>query len=154
MSRAAGSRSTRRRCSRWRFGRVGPFAPTTGASLEADFPESAAILPPLVRLGGGHAAPVGGKPVGVVEFLFDRENALDDELAAIASTAAGLAEQALERARLYERERETSRALDRILQVAPRFYAETTAEVTEAICREARVTFGADYGVLWRIRRR
>ena len=93
-----------------------------------------------------------GKPVGAVEFLFDRENALDDELAAIASTAAGLAEQALERARLYERERETSRALERILQVAPRFYAETTAEVTEAICREARVTFGADYGVLWRIR--
>ena len=93
-----------------------------------------------------------GKPVGAVEFLFDRENALDDELAAIASTAAGLAEQALERARLYERERETSRALERILQVAPRFYAETTAQVTEAVCREARVTFGADYGVLWRIR--
>ena len=94
----------------------------------------------------------GDKPVGAVEFLFDRPNALDDELVAVASTAAGLAEQALERARLYERERETSRALERILQVAPRFYAETAEEVTAAICREARTTFGADYGVLWRIR--
>ena len=122
------------------------------ASLEADFPESAAILPSLV--GSAVAMPIrsAGKPVGAVEFLFDREDALDDELAAIASTAAGLAEQALERARLYERERETSRALERILQVAPRFYAETTAQVTEAVCREARMTFGADYGVLWRIR--
>ena len=122
------------------------------ASLGADFPESAAILPPVVRSVVAMPIRSGGKPVGAVEFLFDRENALDDELFAIAATAAGLAEQALERARLYERERETSRALERILQVAPRFYAETTAEVTEAICREARVTFGADYGVLWRIR--
>ena len=121
------------------------------ASLEADFPESAAILPPLVSSAVAMPIRSAGKPVGAVEFLFDRENALDDELAAIASTAAGLAEQALERARLYERERETNRALERILQVAPRFYAETTAQVTEAICREARMTFGADYGVLWRV---
>ena len=122
------------------------------ASLGAEFPDSAAVLPSLV--GSAVAIPIrsAGKPIGAVEFLFDREHALDDELAAIASTTAGLAEQALERARLYERERETTRALERILQVAPRFYAETTAEVTEAICREARVTFGADYGVLWRIR--
>jgi len=122
------------------------------ATLEADFPDSAAILPAVV--GSAIAIPIrsAGRPVGAVEFLFDRENALDDELSAIASTAAVLAEQALERARLYERERETNRALERILQVAPRFYAETTTEVTEAICREARMTFGADYGVLWRIR--
>lgn len=122
------------------------------ASLDADFPESAAILPSVVRSAVAIPIRTAGKPIGAVEFLFDRENALDDELMAIASTAAGLAEQALERARLYERERETSRALERIMQVAPRFYAETTREVTEAICREARVTFGADYGVLWRIR--
>jgi serine phosphatase RsbU (regulator of sigma subunit)/anti-sigma regulatory factor (Ser/Thr protein kinase) len=122
------------------------------AALEADFPESAETLPPVVRSAVAMPIRSAGKPVGAVEFLFDRENALDDELFAIAATAAGLAEQALERARLYERERETNRALERILQVAPRFYAETTAEVTEAICREARVTFGADYGVLWRIR--
>ena len=87
-----------------------------------------AIVVPLRR---------GDTAVGAVEFLFDRPNTLDDELVAVASTAAGLAEQALERARLYERERETSRALERILQVAPRFYAETAGEVTAAICRGA-----------------
>lgn len=121
-------------------------------ALEAEFPDSAAMLPRVVRSAVAVPMRSAGKAVGVVEFLFDRENALDDELAAIAATAAGLAGQALERARLYERERETNRALDRILQVAPRFYAETAAEVTEVICREARMTFGADYGVLWRIR--
>ena len=91
------------------------------------------------------------RPYGVVEFLYDRENAVDDELAAVAATIATLAEQALERSRLYDRERETRTALDRILQVAPRFYADSADEVTTAICREARTTFGADYGVLWRI---
>ena len=122
------------------------------ASLEREFPDSAALLPALVRSAVAIPLRAAGKPIGVVEFLFDRPNAMDDELAALASTAAGLAEQALERARLYERERETNRALDRILQVAPRFHTGTAEEVTEAICREARSAFGADYGVLWRIR--
>ena len=122
------------------------------ATLEAEFPDSAGPLTPLVQSAIVVPLHRAGKPVGAVEFLFDRPNALDDELVAVASTAAGLAEQALERARLYERERETNRALERILQVAPRFYAETAGEVTAVICREARVTFGADYGVLWRIR--
>ena len=122
------------------------------AALEREFPDSAAILPPLVRSAVAVPLLAAGKPIGVVEFLFDRPNAIDDELAAVASTAAGLAAQALERARLYERERETNRALDRILQVAPRFHAGTAEEVTQVICREARTAFGADYGVLWRIR--
>ena len=122
------------------------------ATLEAEFPDSAGPLPALVQSAIVVPLRRGDMPVGAVEFLFDRPNTLDDELVAVASTAAGLAEQALERARLYEREREMSRALERILQVAPRFYAETAGEVTAAICREARTTFGADYGVLWRIR--
>ena len=122
------------------------------ATLEAEFPDSAGPLPPHVQSAIVVPLRRGDTAVGAVEFLFDRPNTLDDELVAVASTAAGLAEQALERARLYERERETSRALERILQVAPRFYAETAGEVTAAICREARTTFGADYGVLWRIR--
>jgi len=122
------------------------------ATLEREFPESAALLPSLVQSAIAVPLRAAGKPIGVVEFLFDRPNAMDDELTAVASTAAGLAEQALERVRLYERERETNRALDRILQVAPRFHAGTAEEVTGAICREARTAFGADYGVLWRIR--
>jgi GAF domain-containing protein/anti-sigma regulatory factor (Ser/Thr protein kinase) len=121
------------------------------ATLEREFPDSAAVLPELVRSVVAMPLRVAGKPVGVVEFLFDRPYAVDEELAAVASTAAGLAEQALERARLYERERETRTALERILQVAPRFYADTAEEVTAVICHEARTTFGADYGVLWRI---
>jgi serine phosphatase RsbU (regulator of sigma subunit)/anti-sigma regulatory factor (Ser/Thr protein kinase) len=122
------------------------------ATLDREFPDSAAVLPHVVRSVVAVPLRVAGKPVGVVEFLFDRPNPVDDELEAVASTAAGLAELALERARLYEREREMRTALDRILQVAPRFYAETAEEVTRVICREARTTFGADYGVLWRIR--
>ena len=54
------------------------------ATLERDFPDSAAILPSLVGSAVAMPLRVGGKPVGVVEFLFDRENALDDELAAVA----------------------------------------------------------------------
>lgn len=121
-------------------------------TLDREFPDSAAILPAVVQSALALPLRVAGRPLGVVEFLFDRPEAIDEELEAVAATSAGLAEQALERARLYERERDTRAALDRILLVAPRFFAETTTEVTEAICREARTTFGADYGVLWRIR--
>jgi serine phosphatase RsbU (regulator of sigma subunit)/anti-sigma regulatory factor (Ser/Thr protein kinase) len=121
-------------------------------TLDRQFPDSAAILPAAVQSALAVPLRVAGKPLGVVEFLFDRPEAVDDELEAVAATGAGLAEQALERARLYERERETRTALDRILLVAPRFFADSTSEVTEVICREARTTFGADYGVLWRIR--
>jgi serine phosphatase RsbU (regulator of sigma subunit)/anti-sigma regulatory factor (Ser/Thr protein kinase) len=122
------------------------------ATIDRDYPDSAASLPPVVQSALAVPLRVADKPLGVVEFLFDRPDAVDDELQAVAATSAGLAEQALERARLYERERETRTALDRILRVAPRFFADSTTEVTEAICREARTTFGADYGVLWRIR--
>ena len=55
-------------------------------------------------------------------------------------------------ARLYEVERESRVALERILQVAPRFVSDETEDPIAAIAREARTTFGADYGVLWRIR--
>ena len=121
------------------------------AALEREYPDSAAILPQQVQSIVAVPLRVAGKPYGVVEFLFDRPDAVDDDLASVAATVAVLAEQALERARLYDRERETRTALDRILQVAPRFYADSAEEVTTAICREARTTFGADYGVLWRI---
>ena len=36
--------------------------------------------------------------------------------------------------------------------VAPRFLREDADDVVGVICREARSTFGADYGVLWRVR--
>jgi serine phosphatase RsbU (regulator of sigma subunit)/anti-sigma regulatory factor (Ser/Thr protein kinase) len=129
----------------------GPVRANERDALERDFPDSAAILPRQVQSIVAVPLRVAGKPYGVVEFLFDRPGAVDDELAAVAATVAVLAEQTLERARLYDRERETRTALERILQVAPRFYADSAEEVTTAICREARTTFGADYGVLWQI---
>jgi serine phosphatase RsbU (regulator of sigma subunit)/anti-sigma regulatory factor (Ser/Thr protein kinase) len=121
------------------------------ATLERTFPDSSAILPPAVQSVIAVPLRRASRLYGVAEFLFDRPNAVDDRLASLASTIATVAEQALERAHLYERERETRTALERILQVSPRFYADSADEATRAICREARTTFGADYGVLWRI---
>ena len=70
----------------------------------------------------------------------------------IAVLAAGLGGQALERARLYERERESRAGLDRILRVAPSFLADNVESATAAICTEAAATFGADTAILWRRR--
>lgn len=107
----------------------------------ADEVRSALVLP--VR--------VSDTSTGAVAFLFDREEGAAGTAAGLANVVADLAGQALERAGLYERERESRQALDRILQVAPRFLADDVDTVLDAICREARTTFGADYGVLWRV---
>jgi serine phosphatase RsbU (regulator of sigma subunit)/anti-sigma regulatory factor (Ser/Thr protein kinase) len=121
------------------------------ATLRASFPDSEVFLPPVVE--GAIAVPVraGGRVVGSIGFLFDREGAADEEAEALAEIVSSLAGQALERARLYEQERESRQALDRILRVAPRFHADSAEEVTLSICREARTTFGADLATLWRL---
>jgi serine phosphatase RsbU (regulator of sigma subunit)/anti-sigma regulatory factor (Ser/Thr protein kinase) len=123
-------------------------------TIERSYPDSARTLP--VDVEAAIAVPVRAerKVVGAIGFLFDRSHAMTESTEALASVVAELAGQALERARLYERERESRQALERILQVAPRFLREDAGDddVTRAICREARATFGADYGVLWRIR--
>ncbi len=120
--------------------------------LEAAFPESAAVFPK--RVVGALAIPLRaeGVVIGSVGFFFEENQPLDEDVQALGRIVADFAGQALERARLYEAERESRRALDRILRVAPRFLAEDSDEVVNAICREARTTFGADYGVLWRVR--
>ncbi len=121
------------------------------ATLTA-FRDSTDNLPDTVV--GAIAAPLvsGDRTVGSLGFLYDREDAVNDESISLSVAVADLVAQALERARLYERERESREALDRILRVAPRFLGDDPDEVIQAICREARTTFGADYGVLWRIR--
>jgi serine phosphatase RsbU (regulator of sigma subunit)/anti-sigma regulatory factor (Ser/Thr protein kinase) len=122
--------------------------------LEQTYPDSAKTLP--IEVEAAIALPVRAerKVVGAIGFLFDRGHAVTESAEALASVVAELAGQALERARLYERERESRQALERILQVAPRFLRDDAGgdDVTRAICREARTTFGADYGVLWRLR--
>jgi len=121
-------------------------------TIDSSYRDSADTLPSDVN--GVIAVPVRaeGKVVGSIGFLFDRSHAVTERTEALASVVAGLAGQALERARLYERELESRQALERILQVAPRFLSDDAGDVIQAICREARTTFGADYGVLWRIR--
>ena len=121
-------------------------------SLDAMYGDSAGLLRREVQ--GAVAIPLRaeGKVIGSIGFLFTTSDAVTAETQAIAGIVADLVGQALERARLYERELESRRALERILQVAPRFLADDPDDVMTAICREARVTFDADYGVLWRIR--
>ena len=115
------------------------------------FPDGAAMTP---YARGAVAVPlrISGAAAGSMSFLFDRDDAVEDEAVAIAGIAADLGGQALERAQLYAREQQSRRALDRILRVAPRFHVEKAEEASEAICREARVTFGADVTEIWRIR--
>jgi serine phosphatase RsbU (regulator of sigma subunit)/anti-sigma regulatory factor (Ser/Thr protein kinase) len=120
--------------------------------LEGDFHDTATTLPDHVL--GAIALPLWSRDqvVGSLGFLFDRQGAVGEDTIALAVIMRDLTAQALERARLYERERESRAALDRILRVAPRFLADDADDVIQAICREARATFGADFGVLWRIR--
>ncbi len=120
--------------------------------LERAYPESNATLPARVERALALPLRAEGSVIGSVEFLFERETPLDSDTVGLARIVVDLAGQALERARLYESEHESRRALDRILEVAPRFLAEDADGVVDVICREARSTFGADYAVLWRVR--
>ena len=122
------------------------------ADLGRAYPESDANLPAAVERALALPLRAEGAVIGSVEFLFERDVPLDGDTVGLARIVVDLAGQSLERARLYESERESRQALDRILEVAPRFLAEDTDDVVGVICKEARSTFGADYGVLWRVR--
>jgi serine phosphatase RsbU (regulator of sigma subunit)/anti-sigma regulatory factor (Ser/Thr protein kinase) len=136
-----------------RAARTGSVAVATDrAGLEAMYGDGAGRPRPELHAGLALPLRAEGKVIGSIGFVFERAGSVGDETRAIAGIVADLVGQALERSRLYERELESRRALDRILQVAPRFLADDAGDVNAAICREARVTFGADYGVLWRIR--
>jgi serine phosphatase RsbU (regulator of sigma subunit)/anti-sigma regulatory factor (Ser/Thr protein kinase) len=118
--------------------------------FERIFPATAALAP---NAQAAIAVPlrVEGRVIGSVGFVFDHAEMAHEEAEALAIVVAGLGGQALERARLYERELESRRGLDRILRVAPRFFAGSEPAVTDAICREARTVFGADIAMLWRV---
>jgi serine phosphatase RsbU (regulator of sigma subunit)/anti-sigma regulatory factor (Ser/Thr protein kinase) len=119
-------------------------------TFEREYPDGAALT---LYARGAVAVPlrVAGQPAGSMSLLFDRDDAVEPQTVSIVALAADLGGQALERARLYEREHESRRALERILRVAPRFHAETVEAATAAICSEARTTFGADVVTLWRV---
>jgi serine phosphatase RsbU (regulator of sigma subunit)/anti-sigma regulatory factor (Ser/Thr protein kinase) len=120
-------------------------------TFERDFSEGAALT---LYAHGAVAVPVwaGREVVGALSLLFDEQGSPHEDAEAIAALAAHLGGQALERARLYARERESREGLDRILSVAPRFHTDSTESASAAICVEARRTFGADLAVLWRLR--
>jgi serine phosphatase RsbU (regulator of sigma subunit) len=118
--------------------------------LTTRFPDGAAMTP------YAHAAiavplRIAGDVVGSMSFLYDHDTEIDDDVVAISIIAADLGGQALERALLYERERQSRQALDRILRVAPRFHMDTEEHAGAAICREARVTFGSDFAEIWHV---
>ena len=119
--------------------------------LEATFPDTAALA---ANAEAAIAVPlrVEGRVIGSIGFVFAHVGDVDEESDSLALVVAGLGGQALERARLYEREQESRRGLDRILRVAPSFFSGSESAVTDAICLEARTVFGADLATLWRVR--
>lgn len=119
------------------------------ATFEEEYPDGAALT---AYAQGALAVPLraGGSVIGSMSFLFDRAG-MGEDAEAIARIAADLGGQALERSHLYELERQSRNALDRILQIAPRFHAETVEDVVFEICRGVRTTFESDFGVLWRV---
>ncbi len=126
---------------------------STRDRFEQDFPDGAALAP---YAAGALAVPLraGGKIVGSMGFPFREPDAIDDEVLAVARLAADLGGQALERAGLYEQERQSREGLDRIVRLAPRFDSESPESVVEMICKEAMTTFGSDIAQLWARRRR
>ena len=93
---------------------------------------------------------VGERLAGAMGFPFLDPDAITAEVRALARIAADLGGQALERAGLYELERSSREALDRMLAVAPRFQQGATLEaVMISICAEARRAFGCDVVQIW-----
>jgi serine phosphatase RsbU (regulator of sigma subunit)/anti-sigma regulatory factor (Ser/Thr protein kinase) len=128
-----------------------PLRAVGRAELEAMFPDTAKLA---TNAEAAIAVPlrVEGRVIGSVGFVFDHAEEAHDEAETLALVVAGLGGQAIQRARLYEVEQESRRGLDRILRVAPRFFAGSEAVVSDAICREARTVFGSDLAMLWRVR--
>ena len=120
------------------------------ATFEEQYPDGAVLTP---EAQGAIAVPLraAGEVVGSMSFLYDHPDGMSEDAEAIARIIADLGGQALERSRLYELERESRHALDQILQIAPRFQADSVEEVAFEICHGARLAFGSDLGVLWRV---
>ena len=123
------------------------------AEFEQSYPDGIRLTS-YARAGVAVPLRVVGETVGAISFLYDDEAAMVEDADALAQIAADLGGQALERAGFYERELESRQALDRILRMSPTFHADTPEAVTRAVCREGRMAFGADLGMVWRLRGR
>ena len=139
-STSAIAQSARERAPVWAQSR--PELVSRFAEVAVRAPDASAAL----------AAPVfvGERLAGAMGFLFAEPDAITEEVRTVALIAADLSGQALERAELYARERESRLALDRILAVAPRFARGATPElVITSVCGEARRAFGCDVAQIW-----
>ncbi len=119
-------------------------------TFEDEFPDGVRLTP-YAHAGVAVPLRVAGEVVGSMSLLFDESGAVDTDDEAIASIVADLGSQALERSQLYQRELESGQVLDRILRAAPRFHTDSRQAAAEAICREGRLTFGADLAAMWRL---
>ena len=99
------------------------------AAIDAAYGANARLLPAEIQAAMALPLRAQEHVIGSIGFLFDRRDALDDDRQALAGIVADLAAQAFERARLYEVERESRVALERILQVAPRFVSDETPTI-------------------------
>ena len=115
-----------------------------------EFPDGARLAP---YAAGALAVELrsAGSVVGSLGFPFTEPGAIDDDVVSLAQLVAELGGQALERAELYEHERRSREALDRIARLAPRFAMESPDAVLRTICLEARETFGTDVAQLWEL---
>ena len=102
---------------------------TDRAGVEAMYGDGAVRVRSEVQAGLALPLRAEGKVIGSIGFVFEHPGSVGDETRAIAGIVADLVGQALERSRLYERELESRRALDRILRVAPRFLADDAGDV-------------------------
>lgn len=127
-----------------------PAFARTRRAFERDFPDGALLAP---AAAGALAVPLlsSGTPVGAIGLPFSRRNAFSDETVEFAELAAELGGQALERARLYERERALSAGLDRVARLVPRLGDLLPDAVAAQLCHEARATLDADEVQLWAV---
>jgi serine phosphatase RsbU (regulator of sigma subunit)/transcriptional regulator with GAF, ATPase, and Fis domain len=116
--------------------------------FERDYPDGAALARDAA---GALAVPLraAGHVIGSIGFPFRDPDAIDAEVVALARLAADIGGQALERAGLYQQERDLRTGLDRILRLAPLFDSESPESVARLICEEARTTFAAEIAQLW-----
>lgn len=122
----------------------------TREQFVGEFPDGARLAP---YAAGALAVELrsGASVVGSLGFPFTEPGAIDDDVVSLAKLVAQLGGQALERAELYDQERRSREALDRIARLAPRFGTESPDAVLRTICIEARETFGAEYAQLWEV---
>ncbi len=100
-------------------------------TLVARYPDTAALMPD-VEATLAVPVQVAGDVVGALGFVFEKPDLAHEEAESLASIIADLGGQALARARLFERERQARRGLDRILRAVPRLHSGSTGRNTAA----------------------